>query len=291
MLLLSDVICVDYPQKSHRGRFMFVFFKKIFIFNVLFFQLYQGFSAFAEDDSEVIDQDGMVIGPEIPKMNFGVVVYNSHYQIYRSGKLGEKNIEKLWEYLDEKNFKLPKNIIYMNKNVYGGLLKYAIEDYKLQTEYGYVFYHPFGLGRTYVDGVNPYIPSENIDKAENLNFESRKLFGLRNHPEHDGGVDKFYEILEFILDPKNQPVQVHCRGGMHRTGMISMAIRYLQDNEWTEPSGQIKKGRKLNWAQYEYAKFNPLFFREQNIEFIEKLSQEKRFKMLKDKYKEKLNEK
>ena len=44
-----------------------------------------------------------------------------------------------------------------------------------------------------------------------------------------GQIDSF---LELVNDPANQPVYVHCKGGKHRTGVMTAVFRMTQ-NGWT----------------------------------------------------------
>jgi protein tyrosine/serine phosphatase len=45
----------------------------------------------------------------------------------------------------------------------------------------------------------------------------------------DGDVQKFLEIAN---DPANQPIFVHCKGGRHRTGLVTAVYRIVHDG-WT----------------------------------------------------------
>jgi protein tyrosine/serine phosphatase len=45
----------------------------------------------------------------------------------------------------------------------------------------------------------------------------------------DSDVQKFLEIAN---DPANQPIYVHCKGGRHRTGMVTAVYRMVHDG-WT----------------------------------------------------------
>ena len=123
------------------------------------------------------------IGPEYKKLKFGVLVDNDTYTIYRSSKLGESGLHKLKRYLKKKNLPFPQNIIYMNKNGYKFPFYFALDQYFLQEAYNFRFIHSFGPNRTYVDGDNPYIPTEDIDK-NSLGRTARKIF-----PHYEDGVD------------------------------------------------------------------------------------------------------
>ncbi len=55
----------------------------------------------------------------------------------------------------------------------------------------------------------------------------------------DGDVQKFLEIAN---DPANQPIFVHCKGGRHRTGLVTAVYRIVHDG-WTtdEAYAEMKK--------------------------------------------------
>ncbi|MBP6217770.1 MAG: tyrosine-protein phosphatase [Oligoflexales bacterium] len=221
----------------------------------------------------------------IYSLNLGLVINNAQYKIYRSAKLGKSGLYDLRSRLWKNNLPFPKTIIYMNKEGYNSFSNFAVEEYEMSFVWGYTFYHSFGPMRTYVDGQNPYDPSTDIDNTQNLGYEAQAYFSLRNDGV-DGGIDSFFNILRIILEPKNQPVLFHCLGGLHRTGMVAMALRYLQGGNWI--NGPKKDG--LNPAQYEYHKYNPFLFRPENIEFIEMLANDPRFQELQDTYRLKLQE-
>ncbi|MBF0314379.1 MAG: tyrosine-protein phosphatase [Oligoflexia bacterium] len=233
-------------------------------------------------------------------LNFGVVVNNDHYQIYRSSQLGIWGLRKLALHLKKNNLPFPKTIIYMNSHGYieGWLSgEYAVEEYKHQETYGYKYYHSFDYNyRTYLDGFSPYQPSEDIDNKSILGETARELFGYYPDGKNDGGVDAFIRIMNIILDPANSPILFHCYGGRHRTGIVGLALRYLQGEDWINgPQRQVfvlsKLGKVwLNPAQYEYYKFNKLLFRQTNLDFIQRFSQEEPFLSWKQSYGRLLNE-
>ena len=220
--------------------------------------------------------------------NFGVVVNNENYTIYRSGALGRKGIDEVMMHLEDMGMPAPKTIIYMNSHGYKWPLNFAIEEYALQSTYGYNFYHSFGPPEehTYLDGYDPSKTAgeRKVDAQRKLGSVAKKYFKSSIHAKNSGDMDSFKRVLELALDQSKQPVLIHCFGGKHRTGMVSMAIRYLQGGEWT--NGEKKKF--LNWdlnpAQYEYTRYNKLLFRKENIEFIEKFSESDYFKEMKERY-------
>ncbi len=224
-------------------------------------------------------------------INFGVVLHTPHHQIYRAHWLGKKGLKEL-KYLAEHNqLPFPKTIVYMNRAGYKGLYNlapsafyggdFALEEYELQKDYGYRFLHSFDYkNRTYLDGVNPFNPSQDIDSQNRLNKKARKIFGPYPPDGVDGDTADFRIILEQVLDTANQPVLFHCWAGRHRTGMIAMAIRYIQGGIYTESFEPIlfkkdSKGKPFqvqNLAQLEYLNYTngPKGARGENVRFIER---------------------
>ena len=227
------------------------------------------------------------LGPINKKINLGVVVNSPSHVIYRSSYMNERKLGILAGQLEDMDMPMPELVIYMNKNGYSFPFYFAMEEWKLKDEYGFELLHPFHpTFRTYVDGHNPYFPKEDIDTKLVLGREARKYFKIRNDGV-DGGIDTFLAILEAIMQARG-PVLFHCHGGMHRTGMIAMALRYIQAGYWTEGTTFKKRGITMNAAQYEYSLYNPILFRHENLKFIEQLSQDSRFQRLKALYRQDL---
>ncbi len=233
--------------------------------------------------------------PEMSIVNFGIVIQNEHYQIYRSRLLGKLGLSKIDTYFKENDLTFPKTIVYMNRQGYRGPLflfaQFAITEYELQNTYGFNFYHSFGYDyRTYLDGRNPYEPEDDIDRGRHLNAKAKKLFGEIKDDKKDGGVGAFIRILELVLDRDKQPVLYHCFGGKHRTGMITLAIRYMQGGDWIHgEKTEVKSSQDgeyywLNPAEYEYHLYNKKSFRKENLDFVKKFSKDERFLALKKKY-------
>ncbi|MBT3984384.1 MAG: hypothetical protein HOE90_23715 [Bacteriovoracaceae bacterium] len=231
-------------------------------------------------------------------LNFGLVVNNKHYQIYRSGMLGTSRLLMLKSFLKTQKLAFPKTVIYMNKTGYNGpkdttpkILNrlFALEEYIQKSTYKYEYYHSFSpVSRTYLDGFNPYAPREDIDASGYLGVKALGFFGKISDGKKDGSVDDFVRIMNLVLKPHSGPTLFHCHGGMHRTGMVGLAIRYLQGGHWlTGPKKTVYALNKtkvlkltLNPAQYEYYTHNRFIFRVENLKFIEKFSKDPRFKKL-----------
>ena len=224
------------------------------------------------------------LGPVYKRLKLGIVVNNDHFKIYRSKNLGTRGLKKVKSYFEKHSMLFPKVVINMNFWGYKFPSYSALEEYELQNKYGFKFYHTYGKSiRTYLDGYNPYNPTRDVDTTKFLGSKARRYFELRDDGV-DGGVDTFFSIMDLVLSKENQPVLFHCFGGRHRTGMVAMAIRYLQGGYWVDGPKKEAKGMMLNPAQYEYYKFNRSLFRKENIEFIEKIHKDPRFVELKIKH-------
>ncbi len=235
--------------------------------------------------SPISDDSGM------EDLNFGVLVQNEKYQIYRSEKLGEDGLETVQNYFKKRNWDFPKTIIYMNDEGYEPFYEFAVEEAKLQKKYGYQFYHSFGYQhRTYLDGYNPYNPQDDIDDRF---FTSLIIENFGPTPpdqvgQVDGDMDSLMRIMNLILDPKNQPVLFHCWGGRHRTGMVAMIIRQIQGGIWSKSEHQVtfKSGRKmtLDRSKFEYTLHNAEKIRIANFHFMDRFLQDDRFLQMRQKY-------
>lgn len=88
-------------------------------------------------------------------------------------------------------------------------------------------------------------------------------FNFLSLPIKDGGIPttkQAQQFLKFVTDPKNQPVEIHCRGGYGRTGTLVALYRYTVDH-WTMTQaiaesrlyrGGVDSQQKqwlLNWAK------------------------------------------
>ncbi|MCX6799993.1 MAG: tyrosine-protein phosphatase [Candidatus Falkowbacteria bacterium] len=98
---------------------------------------------------------------------------------------------------------------------------------------------------------------QKIKGFKNLGFNYLSL------PIKDGGaptLKQAQQFLKFVIDPKNKPVHVHCRGGYGRTGTMIALYRYAVDG-WTMPQAieesrlyhggvdSIQKKWLINWVK------------------------------------------
>ena len=207
--------------------------------------------------------------------NFGVVKLNSTYQIYRSEILGKKGLTAVLSHLKKNKLPAPKTIVYMNYAGYSDDDSRAVEEYQAKQTLGFEFFHSFGYDyRTYLDGTNPSKPSADIDEGNYLGATAKDAFGVIVDPTKDGGEEAFKRILDVVLDPSKQPVLFHCLGGHHRTGMVALALRYIEGDAWLKGSYPVRvppifRKQDLNRAQHEYYLHNKLLFRGVNLRFVE----------------------
>lgn len=208
-------------------------------------------------------------------LNFGVVKRSSAYTIYRSEMLGTDGLQTVFDHTKGNGLPFPKTIVYMNVDGFSEKDDRALQELRQQSAFGYSFFHSFLYNyRTYLDGKNPLSPSEDVDSGGYLGSEAQSEIGVVVDPALDGGVDAYERILNLVLDPSRQPVLFHCLGGRHRTGMVALALRYLEGGVWLRGSHEVRvppffRLATLNNAQYEYYRHNTLQFRMDNLEFVE----------------------
>ncbi len=143
-------------------------------------------------------------------------------------------------------------------------------------------------------------PIYQTNKAETVQQKSRKRArdgDMIDWPAQSSSRRSFFNVLENILTSPG-PVLFHCKGGIHRTGMINLMVRYLQGGEWTQPDPKqvtVSRGnppfsRKhahtqiRNQAEAEYIAFNSHNFRQENLDTILHLSQDPLFQCLQAKF-------
>ncbi|MBF0205727.1 MAG: hypothetical protein HQK53_02450 [Oligoflexia bacterium] len=195
-------------------------------------------------------------------LNFGVIVANPYFKIYRSSALGNLGVADLEMHLQNPN-DLPRTIVYLNRcgyqnddplivakergiQLFKGLSNkphymagnYAEEEknnnFFPRSRIVYNFIHPHGTSG--YAGYNVYLSEHNPlhDLLVAYDFGERDK-GIR------GGRDGLYNVLErILLGQVDGPVLFHCKGGIHRTGMAALAIRYLQGNAWIAPFAAVK---------------------------------------------------
>ncbi|CAN6178853.1 unnamed protein product [Urochloa humidicola] len=74
----------------------------------------------------------------------------------------------------------------------------------------------------------PY-PETNMEFLEKNGIRLHQ-FGIEGRKEPFVTIpdDKIREALKVVLDPKNQPLLIHCKRGKHRTGCVVGCLRKLQ---------------------------------------------------------------
>lgn len=248
-------------------------------------------------------------------LNLGVVVNNDKYTIYRSKALGRRGVLELYSHLQQLDLPFPKRVIFMNKEGYrsyfgGGLFSQYSHYFTGMNYFAYeqaevfrhfpqdlqvAFFHPLN-SRVYLSGQNPLedmvaINIERVADPHIIDYFSPDYFSII------GTRSNFFRVLELILENK-EPSLFHCTGGLHRTGMIALAIRNLQGNLWTKKFahpvavkvGLLQRTVLLrNLAEVEYYMHNQLQFREKNILSMRTLAYQPEFQNLQKKYRSDLN--
>lgn len=265
-----------------------------------------------------------------PDLNFGILVNNPYFNIYRSSGLGKRGLRDLESHLRGTHHpeKLPSTIIYMNHYAYGDrsekIVNYFIRQYKNwdnRPTYPYSsfakeqevnnqfplsgkkfnFFHPAGSheDNVYLHGKNPL---HDLLVAKDFSGKSQDPLTKSLNIYSRGGRDAIYRILEKILTGPG-PVLFHCKGGIHRTGMMALLVRYLQAGDWIKPWDQPmekdglalkikakREGKTLgsislrNPAEYEYYLHNSQNFRQENLEVAREVSRDARFACLQKKF-------
>ena len=164
------------------------------------------------------------------------------------------------------------------------------------TEYfPFRFTHPKGEGEDHVDRVDA--------TANFLAFKSEEfsdwnnLFRVGSEEESLKRKTVFYAALKRMLT-LDGATNLHCRGGAHDTGIIALALRYLQGGTWIEKFQENKtpywlmdlhglhvvRANISNIAEQEYYNHCSGDFRQHNLEMIKALSNEPFFQCLKRKF-------
>ena len=73
-----------------------------------------------------------------------------------------------------------------------------------------------------------------------------ELLSRRKVPaERPPAIDRFLEIMR---DPKNHPVLIHCKAGLHRTGVLTAVYR-MEYQRWT-PQQAIAELRANGFGEF-----------------------------------------
>lgn len=260
-------------------------------------------------------------------LNFGVLIYNRYYKIYRSSGLGTRGLSALKDHLLSNKLDFPTRILYLNSVGYApsaphswlGLKRLASESSKQifystrekitsQSFYGAgSFATEERLISSTSEGREEYFPFEFLDGTEKdiyltgENPVNHNLTPEEFSSDHgttllrNGDRMAFYQVLEEILT-HDGPLLFHCQGGIHRTGMTALMLRYLQGGKWTDRNLLDESQRTIlfnrynimpaetalisNHAELEYFLHNPINFRQSNLEAISAISEDARFKCL-----------
>ncbi len=254
----------------------------------------------------------------LASLNFGVLVHNKYHHIYRSKALGDSGTEELFTHLLVNQLPLPTRVIFINKDGFKkkiwakipyvthfirGTDNFAMQEHRLFNPNGRFpeveFWHPLNLN-VYLHGHNPL---EDVDSYPALSYVDREAaaeFSLSSQQQITASKQNFYTILEMILNHEGG-VLFHCTGGVHRTGMVSMAIRKLQGGQWTKPFAEpirivsysnLSSGQVIyldNLAEVEYVMHNHHNVRLENFEAVRALAEEPEFQLLYQRYHQQLN--
>lgn len=265
-------------------------------------------------------------------LNFGVVVYNDYYKIYRSTGLNLRGLREYKKHLDQAGLELPNKIIYLHQGnykkpdfkgkvkrvvfsavgkLYGG--NFAQQEWELSKHmaevcpmnapdrrsacaktrfkdyFPFKFVHPQGENE---DTSVAYVEA----KCNPLGGESCK--GLKNIPTREETVSALSILLKQIL-LNDGAVDIHCQGGLHRTGVAALMLRYLQGGVWTKPlavpfrrPSQMKVDHNgkdsnvkviataTNLAEKEYYDHNPKDFRQANLDMVREFAKDPFFRCL-----------
>lgn len=215
------------------------------------------------------------------QLNFGLVLYNHHYKIYRTSKLNAKNWPDYQKFLLENHLEYPTKSIYLNSS--GAHISTNLSSGQTLDQFH--------------DEKNDHQPSLFFP----FEFTDPKDNPLRTGGK--GGRETLFQILHEILTTDSQAMSIHCEDGVHRTALAALMIRYLQGGFWTAPqsapipAAEVKRShRKIrgtvslhNQAEIDYYHFNQNDFRKENLEAVETLSHDLRFSCLRDQFSALLN--
>lgn len=239
-------------------------------------------------------------------LNFGIVAYNKYHKIYRSQALGARGANELFKHMQRNKLALPSKVIFTNLNGYKasyfgsiwseyshyfkGITHFALEEAKLFSTATHPmfkdveFHHPLN-DNVLLSGINAaedlrvYEIDEVADSYTKVYFKKQMSeAGISNIIY--SSRENFIRVLDLILENK-QAVLFHCTGGIHRTGSINLALRYIEGGIWTIPFETAIKVRGVrgigyvsltNLAEVEYYLHNPYNVRAKNFKAIKKFA-------------------
>jgi hypothetical protein len=210
------------------------------------------------------------------ELNFGVLVQNKHYHIYRSSGLGQKGVELLASHLQEQDLPFPQKILYLNEYGYGVPTYESVVDGHVplgkaiaemgepivsgpyEWFFGYPMYGrgPFAREEKSIaieSGRYPFVFLHGGNRNVFLDGFNplRKDIEAKDFQEDNGkwitrkgDREALYQVAEEILTSESATL-FHCKMGIHRTGITGLLIRYLQGGIWTEvyPAADLEKQR------------------------------------------------
>ncbi|MGL4419462.1 MAG: fused DSP-PTPase phosphatase/NAD kinase-like protein [Gemmataceae bacterium] len=138
------------------------------------------------------------------------------------------------EYVNQKRFReVTRGKFYRSGQFTASGLKDMVRDYKIKS-----------VINLQEENADPFMPEEFLTKpyvreselCQQLGVRYYALFGGQDVSDAEanqglraGVIDEYLKILD---DPKNYPVLIHCKAGLHRTGRLT-AIYRLEYENWT----------------------------------------------------------
>jgi hypothetical protein len=236
------------------------------------------------------------------KLNFGVILQTRFLCLYRSGGLGSAGLHYLDSVLKDLHLLPPSTIIYMHQRGYKVShpedLKYQRQlanekeidsDEESGTYFSNEDFAAQELAQSNLDhftffdvsqGYPVFLPGkspEGFSDIATVKFPTNSGFTSLGDPII-GNRDSFFEVLHLILTSP-QPVLIHCKGGRHRTGTMSIILQNLSNTEgpfvpafphpWvtraTTPKAFKFFAPVTTLPELNYARFNSDNFRTENL--------------------------